>query len=197
MKAVLIVVAVAALGVVRIAISRAKRRRRAARQGAGAAAAAPDASELAARAQKSRWIAVEAALGDVGLVAGREIRERLRGRFFRVGTLIMLLAVGAAVVIPALHKGSTRADAPEGRYRRNAVTRHAGTRLGGGTVEQRQGAVRPRGVGGRCQERSQVRSELRLDHRLPRKSFSTSLRQRAAPRLIRRSLTRLPSTSAS
>ena len=61
---------------------------------------------LAARAQSSRWNAVESALGDVGLVAGREIRERLRGRIFRVGTILMLLAVGAAVVIPTLHKNS-------------------------------------------------------------------------------------------
>jgi ABC-2 type transport system permease protein len=106
MKTALIVVAIAALVVVR-AIRRANRRRRAAPKAAGAAAAAPDASLLAARAQRSRWNAVEAALGDVGLVAGREIRERLRGRIFRVGTIIMLLAVGAAVVIPALHKGSS------------------------------------------------------------------------------------------
>ncbi len=42
-------------------------------------------------------------LGDgVGLVALREIRERVRGRVFRVGTLIILLAVAAAVVIPTI-----------------------------------------------------------------------------------------------
>jgi ABC-2 type transport system permease protein len=45
-------------------------------------------------------------LGDVGLVAMREIRERVRGRIFRIGTLIILLVVAAAIVIPALHKGS-------------------------------------------------------------------------------------------
>lgn len=44
--------------------------------------------------------------GDVGLVASREIRERLHGRIFRVGTIVMLVGVGAAVVIPALHKTS-------------------------------------------------------------------------------------------
>ncbi len=42
----------------------------------------------------------EARFGDVGIVAMREITERLRGRIFRVGTIIMLLAVGAAIVIP-------------------------------------------------------------------------------------------------
>jgi ABC-2 type transport system permease protein len=45
-------------------------------------------------------------LGDVGLVALREIRERVRGRIFRVGTIVILLAVGAAIVIPAVHKNS-------------------------------------------------------------------------------------------
>ncbi len=107
MKTALISVAIAALVVVRFAIWRAKRRRRADPIAAGAAAAAPDTAQLAAAAQRSRWNAVEAALGDVGLVAGREIRERLRGRIFRVSTIFMLLAVGAAVVIPTLRKGSS------------------------------------------------------------------------------------------
>ena len=43
--------------------------------------------------------------GDVGLVARREIRERVKGRAFRVGTVVILLAVAAAVVIPVLRKG--------------------------------------------------------------------------------------------
>ncbi|HEX3426328.1 MAG TPA: ABC transporter permease [Acidimicrobiales bacterium] len=47
-------------------------------------------------------------LGDTGLVAGREIRERLRGRVFRVVTLILFAVVAAAVVIPTLHKGTTK-----------------------------------------------------------------------------------------
>ncbi|MGH9017950.1 MAG: hypothetical protein ACRDY1_09415, partial [Acidimicrobiales bacterium] len=49
---------------------------------------------------------VEAALGDVGLVAGREIRERIRGRIFRVGTLLILVVVALAIIIPTLHHGS-------------------------------------------------------------------------------------------
>ncbi len=40
--------------------------------------------------------------GDVALVAAREIRERLRGRIFRVGTVVILAAVAAAIVIPVL-----------------------------------------------------------------------------------------------
>jgi ABC-2 type transport system permease protein len=46
-------------------------------------------------------------LGDTGLVAGREIRERLRGRVFRVVTLILFAVVAAAVVIPTIHAGTT------------------------------------------------------------------------------------------
>ena len=46
-------------------------------------------------------------LGDAGLVAGREIRERLRGRLFRVVTLILFAVVAAAVVIPTIHTGTT------------------------------------------------------------------------------------------
>ena len=43
--------------------------------------------------------------GDVGLVARREVRERMRGRTFRVGTAIILVAVAAAVTIPVLRRG--------------------------------------------------------------------------------------------
>ncbi len=42
---------------------------------------------------------------DVGLVAAREMRERFRGKIFRVGTLLILAAVAAAIVIPTLDKG--------------------------------------------------------------------------------------------
>jgi ABC-2 type transport system permease protein len=47
------------------------------------------------------------ALGDAGLVAQREIRERVRGRIFKVGTLLILLGVAAAIVIPKIHSSST------------------------------------------------------------------------------------------
>lgn len=46
-------------------------------------------------------------LGDTGLVAEREIRERVRGRVFRVLTVILFAVVAAAVVIPTIHTGST------------------------------------------------------------------------------------------
>jgi ABC-2 type transport system permease protein len=40
--------------------------------------------------------------GDVGLVAAREFRVRVRGRVFRTGTLLVLLIVSAAILIPTL-----------------------------------------------------------------------------------------------
>jgi len=43
--------------------------------------------------------------GDVGLVAAREVRARVTGRMFRVGTLVMLAAAAAAIVIPVLERG--------------------------------------------------------------------------------------------
>ena len=49
------------------------------------------------------------ALGDAGLVAQREILERVRGRIFKVGTLLILLGVAAAIVIPKIHGSTTTA----------------------------------------------------------------------------------------
>lgn len=43
--------------------------------------------------------------GAVSIVAAREVRERLRGRMFRFGTLLILLVVAAAITIPNLHHG--------------------------------------------------------------------------------------------
>ena len=45
--------------------------------------------------------------GYIRLVAAREIRERTRGRIFRVGTVIMLAAVAAAIIIPVLRSSAT------------------------------------------------------------------------------------------
>lgn len=41
--------------------------------------------------------------GDVGLVAAREIRERVRGRIFRVVSILLMLVVAGAIIIPAVH----------------------------------------------------------------------------------------------
>ena len=49
------------------------------------------------------------ARGAIALVAGREIRQRLHGRVLKVSTLVIMLAVVAAIVIPTIHgSGSTR-----------------------------------------------------------------------------------------
>jgi ABC-2 type transport system permease protein len=54
----------------------------------------------------SRLLSLEGAFGDVGIVAMREIKERVRGRILRIGTLIILIVVAAAIIIPTLHSGS-------------------------------------------------------------------------------------------
>ncbi|MDP9101514.1 MAG: ABC transporter permease [Actinomycetota bacterium] len=54
------------------------------------------------RTSNPRRSVLEALLGDVGLVARREIRERVRGRIFQVGTVLILLVVAGAIVIPVL-----------------------------------------------------------------------------------------------
>lgn len=46
----------------------------------------------------------ERLLGVVGLVAEREIRQRVRGKVFRGATLLILVGIAAAIVIPAVHK---------------------------------------------------------------------------------------------
>jgi ABC-2 type transport system permease protein len=42
---------------------------------------------------------------EVGLVAVREMRERFRGKIFRLGTLLILVVVAAAIVIPTFSSG--------------------------------------------------------------------------------------------
>jgi ABC-2 type transport system permease protein len=60
---------------------------------------------IGARRPWSPWFGK--ALGDAGLVAQREILERVRGRIFKIGTLLILLGVGAAIVIPKIHSSNT------------------------------------------------------------------------------------------
>lgn len=86
-----IAIVVAAAVVLRVWIRRSRRRQR-----------GPMGSK------QGSWPAnLEGSLGEVGMVAGREIRERVRGRIFRIGTLIMLIAVAAAIIIPTIHSGSS------------------------------------------------------------------------------------------
>jgi ABC-2 type transport system permease protein len=91
---------VAVLVVVVLAVRLAMRRRRRERQ------KEPADSQSARRRWRIGDVSAADAFGDVGLVAMREIRERVRGRIFRIGTLVIVLGVGAAIVIPKLHTSS-------------------------------------------------------------------------------------------
>ena len=62
----------------------------------------PGSRPPASRASKDR----RNPFGETGLVAGREIRERLRGRVFRVVTALLFLAIAAIIVIPTLRTAS-------------------------------------------------------------------------------------------
>jgi ABC-2 type transport system permease protein len=86
MKFVVIALAVVVVGTLRVG-----RRRRHRRTGASAA-----------RSVSSPFSS------DVGLITAREVRERFRGRVFKVTTLFILLVVAAAIVIPVLHNGKAK-----------------------------------------------------------------------------------------
>ena len=86
MTLLVIVVAAVLVGAVRLFL-RARRRR-------GATPHSP------ARLRLAPWA------GDTGIVAAREVRERVRGRVFRVGTLLILAVVAAAIVIPTLTRST-------------------------------------------------------------------------------------------
>lgn len=79
---------------------------RRARRDPGADPSEPNTGESPA-SRRLRAHALEDAFGELGMVAGREIRERVKGRIFRVGTLVLLLAVAAAIIIPTLHSSSS------------------------------------------------------------------------------------------
>lgn len=94
MNPALFLVALAAL----VALRLWRRQRRRAAAGSG------DEADPAGHPRRSL---LGALFGDVGLVAEREVRERTRGRVFRIGTLVILLAVAAAIVIPKLTHSSS------------------------------------------------------------------------------------------
>jgi ABC-2 type transport system permease protein len=61
-------------------------------------------SRVRAASNRSDGGAVSRMLGVTGLIAAREIRQRVRGKVFRGATLLILAGVAAAIVIPAVHK---------------------------------------------------------------------------------------------
>jgi ABC-2 type transport system permease protein len=109
--ALIVVVLAVAIGL-RIRVFR-RRRQRAAGDGAPlrtteGGATAPRTSIPAAVRRRPAILQVgQDVLGDAGLVAGREIKERVRGRIFRIGTLLILVVVALAIIIPAAHKGGS------------------------------------------------------------------------------------------
>ncbi len=144
MKPVYVIAVVVVALIVRLALSRARRGGRAGSgpapgtQGAGAAgtravwpgaargAAGPGGARGGVRGTAAGLLtAVERSLGDVGVIAAREVRERVRGRIFRVGTLLMLVVIGAAIVVPTL-------QGPTGRTQQTVAV------VGGFPVEARQ-----------------------------------------------------------
>ena len=97
MTRVIVLIGLGLLVVARLTI----RRRRRGRAGSG---------EGVAQTSMHRSAFLEAAMapfGDVGLVARREVRERIRGRVLQVGTVVILLVVAAAIVIPVITRGKT------------------------------------------------------------------------------------------
>ena len=115
MKGVFIGVGVAVLVALRIWIHVIRRRRRVVRSTGEATPPTSRASPAEHRRTPS-WLSstTENAFGDVGIVAMREIKQRVRGRIFRVGTLIVLIGVAAAIIVPSIHKGSGLTNQPVG-----------------------------------------------------------------------------------
>lgn len=95
MKATVVVVVVV---VAAVAVGRRRRHR-------GAAGAQRPTALLGRRPWRDRR-----PLGNVGPVAAREIRERLRSRTFRVVTALLFLGVAAAVVVPTLHGSANQTE---------------------------------------------------------------------------------------
>lgn len=103
MKALYIAIVVAAVVTVRIAIYRLRKRRR------GSAEAEAEAEHGDTGGPFERLISrIRIPFGDVGTIAMREIKERVRGRIFKIGTLLILVIVAAAIIIPKFHSGSSQ-----------------------------------------------------------------------------------------
>jgi ABC-2 type transport system permease protein len=67
-------------------------------------------AKSATSAKPPRRSLLVSVFGVVGLVAQREVRERIRGRVFQVGTGIILLVVIAAIVIPVLTRSKSEPE---------------------------------------------------------------------------------------
>jgi ABC-2 type transport system permease protein len=99
---------IAAIAAVFIAVRLTLRYRKARAKAASASSSPPSTASGPARIPRRSLLVT--AFGDTGLVAQREVRERVRGRVLQVGTAIILLVVIAAIVIPVLTKSKTKPD---------------------------------------------------------------------------------------
>jgi ABC-2 type transport system permease protein len=101
-----IALVVAAVLALRVWIFRARRRRRAQAATSDPTTAVSPLRDLSARVGRGLG-AFDGSFGDIGIVAGREIKERVRGRILRIGTLVILVVVAAAIIIPTLRSSSS------------------------------------------------------------------------------------------
>jgi ABC-2 type transport system permease protein len=101
MKPFIIVAAVAVFAALRLTFRYRRRRAR---------ASTPSQPQLPTSPQPPRRSLLVSLFGVVGLVAQREVRERIRGRVFQVGTAIILLVVIAAIVIPVLTRSTSEPE---------------------------------------------------------------------------------------
>ena len=127
---------------------------------------------------------LEGGSGDVGLVASREIKERVRGRIFRIGTLVILVVVAAAIIIP---NPSQAAGAPPPRRWESSAACHPKTeQLVRAAASQNQDKVKlVRALPRRGEGRPAV-GQARFRHRRRQtRSCSTSPQARQAPPPIR------------
>ncbi|HWE65308.1 MAG TPA: ABC transporter permease [Acidimicrobiales bacterium] len=112
MKFIPIILVIAVVATIRISLFRRRRRAQGApspTQTGSTEQLAPAGSGPVSPTTRSarRASNFSARFGDVGIIAMREITERVRGRIFRVGTLVILVAVAAAIIIPTLHHSNS------------------------------------------------------------------------------------------
>ena len=108
MKYVLLAVILAVVAV-RVALVVRRRRRRVPEPGGAAGAGeagGPDGLPGVGRRRTGGGRLLDRVRGDVALIVLREARQRARSRMFQVGTVLILLAVAAAVTIPVIRHGS-------------------------------------------------------------------------------------------
>jgi ABC-2 type transport system permease protein len=101
-KYVIVVAAIVVIGTLRIGLRIRRRRQLGNQEGPPTAKADRQGSAPAPRPRRPGHGGLGPFQGDVALVAAREIRERLRGRIFRIGTVVILAVVAGAIVIPKL-----------------------------------------------------------------------------------------------